>query len=187
MKTLSKIVSEKGNMIGKFIIYQIAMSFFGLMMFMSVSAIAEDFMLLAGIFCIAFYASILGTALWDEGVNDKIKISGGRMKKDNFLGLKICLIPYSVTMLITAFNAVYSYIVGETDAVVSIITAVVKVLLSGVYVCFDLALFPVAEGEAAVASENALRFFLYCFVTLVIGFVAYWMGVNGIGEKKAKK
>ena len=182
MKTLKSFIIEKGALMGKFIAFQIAMSFFGLMMFTSISAINQSFMVWAGLFCIAFYASILGSAFWEEGAKDRIKVGGRRMKKDIFLGLKIAAVPYAPTVLLTAVFAVLKLIPNFKGSAVSILNIIIKILLSGVYVPFDIGAF-----DNALDSAVGLRFLVYCLITLAIAFISYYLGLAGFGEKTDSK
>lgn len=182
MKTLKYFVTEKGGLMGKFIAFQIAMSFFGLMMFTSISAINPALMVWAGLFCIAFYASILGSAFWEEGAKDRIKADGGRIKKDVLAGLKIALVPYSPTILLTAVFAVLKANPGLFESATSILNILLKILLSGVYVPFDIGLFD-NSGDSIIG----FRYLGYCVITLGSALVSYLMGFNGFGEKKSSK
>lgn len=182
MKTLKNFISEKLGLMGKFIAFQIAMSFFGLMMFTSISAIAPTLMVWAGLFCIAFYASILGSAFWEEGAKDRIKADGGRIRKDVLAGLKIALVPYSPTILLTVVFAVLKAFPGLCESASSILNVLIKILLSGVYVPLDIGLFDNSADTAI-----GFRFLFYCVITLAIALVSYLMGFNGFGEKKSSK
>ena len=44
------------------------------------------------IFSAAFYLFLLYVLMWETGASDKIRIDGGRMKKDVFKGLKVTLL-----------------------------------------------------------------------------------------------
>ena len=178
MKTLREFISEHSGMMIKFVAYQIAMSFFGMMMFMSIYAINEAYLKAAGIFCIAFYASILGTSLWEEGQKDRIRVSGGRLKKDVFTGIKICLVPYSVTILMSIVYAVCGFAAPEST-VYAFLNIALKFVLSGIYVCFDTGFFD-------VSAPDGIFFLGYTLITLIIAFVSYYFGIEGYFEKGSK-
>lgn len=179
MKTIKNLITEKSALMIKFVAFQIAMSFFGMMMFMSIYAINEAYMWLAGVFCIAFYASILGTAMWEDGQKDRIRVNGKRLKKNIFTGLLTCLVPYSVTIFISIAYAISSFI-PSMKTLYSILNVIVKFLLSGVYVCFNTGVFGDNIGD------DGVMFLLYTLITLLIGFVSYLLGLEGFFEKKDK-
>lgn len=128
------------------------------------------------------YASILGSAFWEEGAKDRIKADGGRIKKDVLAGLKIALVPYSPTILLTAVFAVLKANPGLFESATSILNILLKILLSGVYVPFDIGLFD-NSGDSIIG----FRYLGYCVITLGSALVSYLMGFNGFGEKKSSK
>ena len=88
---LKFFLRENSYSIVKIIIYQIVLTIFGLCVTMAVGSATDSKAVLAGvsIFAILFYLFLIGTAMYELGAKDKIRVDAGRMRRDSILGLKI--------------------------------------------------------------------------------------------------
>ena len=101
----------------KMILNQFGAAILGIMLFMA-SRNSIPMSLFTSIFSIGFYMVIIYTSLWDIGAKDRLKVDGGRMGKDLFVGTKAALfanIPNIVLgldcFLFTAFDSMENGVV----------------------------------------------------------------------------
>lgn len=193
---MKKIFSQKGNLMTKFLINQIALSLFGLMV--AGFGIKNDgWMLAMGVFAILFYYFILITFIREDGLKDALKVEGGRMKKDPLLSLKYCglaAVPGFVVVfinivasLITKFASLSSPVLDSISGVANIIT---RVLTYGMYNPLNVYLFDSTSGVlkgASWLSECGITFAVYTLFTLVVCFLAYNSGLNQMFVKENPK
>ena len=102
-------LKDNSGTIIKILIHQLGLTVFGFLLY-SASASSESKPLILGlsIFSTVFYLVLLYVMFWDNGAKDKIRIDGGRMKRDCFKGAKISLIA-SVPNLILCLLSVIGY------------------------------------------------------------------------------
>ena len=111
---------ENPDSITKLFVYHIAMCIFGLVVSIAIEMLAtqingEKEMLsiatvIAGIFGALVYLGLIYVCMWEKGSSDKIKIDGGRLKRNNFKGILMWLIANSVFILILHVIAILSFI-----------------------------------------------------------------------------
>lgn len=126
----------KNNMdgISKLFVYHIAMCIFGLVVSIALEMLAtqirgEDTEWLSvatwigGIFGMLLYLGLLYVCMWEKGASDKIKIDGGRQKKNIAKGLLLWLVANSINIFILLNIAVLSIIPGaeNTHGILSIV------------------------------------------------------------------
>ncbi len=177
-------IKEKTGMISKAIIFQIAMSLFGMMLSASVIAINEKLLLVAGIFSFLFYFALIGAAVNEDGVKDYLKIKAGRVEKDVFLGLKYIAISYIPTFAITVIYIVLRFFSLE-NALTQILSILIRLLSCGMYLSFDRYLF--ASGDSFLPfSLNGYSFLIYEIISVLIIGLFYLLGVKGINLLSTK-
>ena len=182
---MKKIFNEKGSMIAKAIIFQIAMSIFGCMITMSIIAIDEGWLLLGGIFSILFYFSLIGAAINEDGAKDHLKISAGRMEPDALLGFKYILISYIPTFLITILFVILN-LFGLENSLTQIMAILIRLFLSGMYQGLDRVIF--ASGDTlAKFSLYCFSFVIYQVISVVVCGLFYYIGYKGINLTSGKK
>lgn len=192
MKTL---FNEKGHLMLKYIINQIAMSFFGVMMAFTAATIDEkgSWLLPFGIFSVLFYWAILISFMREDGLKDAIKVNGGRMKKDTLLPLKYCGIAAIPGLLFPVANLIIRLIGTESEisqGIVNICSFVSKFFAYGAFMGVDSYLF---AGEYALFSsasfltDYSIVCFIYTAVTLAVCVLAYNSGLSGMFIKKDRK
>lgn len=192
MKTL---FIEKGHLMLKYIINQIAMSFFGVMMAFTAATVSDDgsWLLPFGIFSLLFYWSILISFMREDGLKDAIKLKGGRIKKDSLLPLKYCSIAAVPGLIFPLVNMIVR-IIGTDSAIaqgaVNICSFVTKFFVYGAFMPLDSYLF---AGENAIfssgrfLSDYSIICLVYTILTLVVCSLAYNSGLYGMFIKKDKK
>lgn len=177
-------IKEKTGMISKSIVFQIAMSLFGMMLSASVIAINEKFLLVAGIFSFLFYFALIGAAVNEDGVKDYLKIKAGRAKQDIFLGLKYAAVSYIPTFAITLIYIILR-IFSIENALTQILSILIRLLSCGMYLSFDRYLF--ASGDSFLPfSLNGYSFLIYEVASVLIIGIFYFIGVKGINLLSTK-
>lgn len=183
MKTL---FHDKGGLMVKYIINQIALSLFGFMMSATAVAMGHDWLLPFGLFGLLFYYFILFTFIHEDGLKDAIKIDGGRMKKDCLLSLKYCGISAVPAFVIALANTLLrlSGASGQAiEAAYSILDTITRFFTYGMYNALDNYLFSNGDGNAFVRSDFSycgLSFLCYTFLTLAVCVLAYNLGLRKI-------
>ena len=62
------------------------------------------------------YLGLIYICMWEQGAKDKIKVDGGRQKRNNFKGLLIWLVANSLNILLLLYIAILSFIPPATNA-----------------------------------------------------------------------
>lgn len=183
MKTL---MHEKGGLMGKFLINQIALSLFGFMMSATALVMGRSWLLPLGLFGLLFYYFILFTFIHEDGLKDAIRIDGGRMKRDPLLSLKYCGIAAVPGFLIALLNAILrlSGVTGKAiEATYSILDTITRFLTYGMYNALDNYFFTNGSDTdfyRAFFSSSGLSFVCYTFLTLAVCVFAYNLGLKKI-------
>ncbi len=100
-------IKNNSKIITKMIVLQIGIMFLGYLLFMASSVSGNATIVLGlGIFSAVFYLFLLYVHVWEIASEDKIRISGGRMKYDAFKGLKAALIANSLNILLAVISTV---------------------------------------------------------------------------------
>ena len=192
MKNLFK---DKGHLMLKYIINQIAMSFFGVMMAFTAATINDNgsWLLPFGIFSVLFYWAILFSFMREDGLKDALKVNGGRMKKDVLLPVKYCSVAAIPGLLFVVVNMIVRFS-GTTQSfaqgLTNICSFVSKFFLYGAFMPLDSYLF---AGEFALfsslgfLSDSGIVCIVYTVLTLLLCFFAYYTGINGMFIKKRNK
>ncbi len=182
MKTL---FHEKGGLIGKYIINQIAMSLFGFMMSATAVAMGHDWLLPFGLFGLLFYYFILFTFVYEDGLKDALRVDGGRMKRDRLLSLKYCSLAAIPAFAIALLNFLLrAFGSGRAVAAIySVLDTLTRFFTYGMYNALDNYLFTSsyetaqAEVTRAYFSASGLSFVCYTVLTLLVCVIAYNMGL----------
>ena len=90
---MNSYYGKNSSLLSKLFIHQFGLAVFGVLLY-SAAAVSGNKALTVGfsIFSAAFYLFLLYVLMWESGASDKIRIDGGRMKKDGFKGLKVTLL-----------------------------------------------------------------------------------------------
>lgn len=182
---MKQLINEKSSLIAKLIIFQIAMSLFGLMFAATVIALNEGLLLFAGTFSILFYFALVGAALNEDGVKDHLKVACDRAKPDALCGFKYVLISYIPTLVITVLNIILN-IFGVLDSLRGILVIIIRMFTSGMFQCIDRFLF--GSGDSFVSfSLYGYSFLVYQIISIIICGLFYFLGLRGISLLPKKK
>ena len=195
---MKKLFAEKGHLMLKCVINQIALSLFGLMVSgFVVTDGGTSWLLPIGIFAILFYYFILISFIREDGLKDGLKVEGGRMNKDIFLSVKYCglaAIPGFIFPLINFAARMIAHSAAEVSSAVvnvsGICNTVTRILTYGMYNPVDSYLFNSDYGVLkaySFLSDWGITFMVYTFFTLAVCFVTYYTGVNQMFVKKNDK
>ena len=186
---MKNLLHDKGGLIGKYIINQIALSLFGFMMSATAISMGHDWLLPFGLFGLLFYYFILFTFVHEDGLKDAIKVDGGRMKRDPLLSLKYCGIAAVPGFLIALVNTVMR-VCGASgqaaEATYSILDTVTRFFTYGMYNALDNYFFSSADGTRVFFSSSGLSFVCYTVLTLAVCVLAYNLGLHKITVEKQK-
>ena len=165
---------ENKSLISKLIVNHIAMSIFGLIMAITTRFLAnrngnKTLYYIAGILAILLYAVVLYVNLWEKGASDKIRVDGGRMKRNIYTGLWITFLANIPTIIFGIFAMINCYIQSDLTGLL----AAISPLYNGMYTIFtDM------QG-LALGTYFPPVFMLLSIPALAIGTVSYILGLNG--------
>ena len=180
-----QLINEKGGLIAKCIIFQVAMSIFGIMFAATIIALNEDWLIFAGIFSILFYFALVGAALNEDGILDHLRVVGNRATPDALRGFKYVFISYIPTLALTLLHVILRT-VGVANSLTDILNIVIRFLASGMYLSLDRFFF--ASGDTFVPfSLYAYSFLIYQVFSIVVCGLFYYVGLRGISLLPKKK
>ena len=187
---MKKILNEKGHLIARCIVFQIAMSIFGIMINSVTVQMSNTILLLGGIFSVLFYFSIMGAFLNEDGLKDKIKKERNSDTYDYFYGMKYVSISYIPSLLITIIHSVLTTF-GLAETVTSLLNMLIRFFISGMYIGIDVYLFSSGNSVDTIAynsfSSNGYSFIIYQLFSVIICGLFYYMGMKGINLIKSKR
>lgn len=186
-----KILKQKGSLIARCIVFQIAMSVLGFFVISAVANSGNTLILLAGIFTILFYFALVGATVNEDGLKDELTNKRSGLKPDIFLGIKYMAISYiptfSLTLLLCLFRT-FGIFAGAAD----IIVIFVRAFLTGMYFGIDMNLFIQGYSEEGYAiysafSSNGYSLLIYQLFSVIICGLFYYLGLRGINLNKTKE
>ena len=185
-------LSKNFDAISKLFVYHIAMCVFGLVVVLAVQILTEQLKgdkeiplgVPAYIACgvaILVYLGLIYVCMWEKGASDRIKILGGRMKRNNFKGLLLWLVANSVDVLIILCVMILSFIPAAEG--VHAVFSLISLLLNAMYL-------PILT----VTSNISWIYFIVLIPGAVMALISYILGVSGYkcifpepkGEKNRK-
>ena len=176
---MKNLFNEKGHLMVKFLVNQVAMSVFGIMMSFTAAAVGNSWLLAFGLFALLFYYFIMWSYIWEDGAKDGIKVSGGRMKKNSFLGLGYCAIASIPSIIFAVLLIVFNLTLDSTSAPVGVMNIVVKIFTFGMYNAID-SYFAMSVTWFKSLSAMGVTYLLYSLVTLIVCHLAYYFGTKQI-------
>lgn len=118
-----KFLKENSYDILRLYINQIGITIFSLVLYFSVSMLEDEVISLRlkvaiSVFAMLFFFALLYTAAWDWGAKDKIRIEGGKMKKNLAKGALMALFANVVNFVLAAgcVISIWMYIKGVESA-----------------------------------------------------------------------
>ena len=168
-----KFFKENGSMIWKIVLTQIGMMVFGLIVVLSTAMINKILCHVAGALAIVMYLFVLYSHLIEKGNEDKLKIDGGRMKRNNFYGLFVYLASQSVNILISLVTFItYLFTNAEAETAANQIHAAFK-LITHYYNAVYLSV-------TQLLLDFPLIYLLLIIPGAIVSFLSYFAGIRGI-------
>lgn len=187
---MKKLLNEKGHLIARCIVFQIAMSIFGIMITFATVQMGKNIQLIGGIFSVLFYFSLMGAFLNEDGLKDKIKYERNSATYDYFYGMKYIAISYIPSLLITVIYSVLATL-GVAESLASILNMLIRFFISGMYIGVDIYLFSSGNGVDNIMynsfSINGYSFIIYQLFSIIICGLFYYIGMKGINLLKSKE
>lgn len=185
------VIKEKGHMISKLFVYQIAISLLGLFV---VSPFNGYIQVAAAVFSTLFYFSLVCYAVIEDGQKDYVSCSAGRIEGKWYSGFVYALTSYIPTILIVAVQTVLHLVtdVSALTAIKAILGFIIRFFLMGMYLGFDTGLVhrgydSVNQVKAVIKGSDVLVFmsdnyliFAVCLVFLpVVAGISYYLSFKG--------
>ncbi len=168
-----KFFKENGGVIWKIALTQIGMMVFGLIVVLSTAMINKILCHIAGALSIAMYLFVLYSHMIEKGNEDKIKIDGGRMKRNNFYGLFVYLASQCVNIFVSLVTFVtYLFTSSETETAVNQVHAAFK-LITHYYNAVYLSITQLLLDFPAI-------YLLLIIPGAIVCFLSYFAGIRGI-------
>lgn len=174
---MKKLWQKKNSLIKKLWLNQFAFSLFGLFV---ASALSGSLCVLAGIFSLLFYLSVVGFAVLDDAQKDRIMHRAGRGEGLScHTGLAYTALAFAPSVLLVGVYTVYSFFAAQTAGVFrTVYFLIVKYVLAGEVLGIDVGLTKytydaVNQVRASTASPTILflsdhAFFQLLFIVLAI-------------------
>ncbi len=188
---MKKILSEKGNLIARCIVFQIAMSLLGFFVLSAIANTSKTVILLGGVFTMLFYFALMGAFLNEDGLKDALILKRNSEKMDEFYGMKYVAISYIPTILMTLCIIIFRTFSFAYEAA-DFLILIVKFFFSGMYIGIDMSLFITGTSEQGYAvyhvfSTNGFSLLVYQIFSIVICGMFYYLGARGINFMKTKE
>lgn len=171
--------------ISKLFLNHVAMCVFGIVvsiatMMLNVEAFGGskgNFGVLGYIMCgvgIILYLGLIYVCMWEKGASDKIKIDGGRLKKNNYKGLLFWLVANAIDIFIVLNAIILSLIekgAGENGVLGTFygITGMASMLYNGMYYPILYHLF----------GRFTWLFFIVFIPGAIVAWLSYISGIKG--------
>ena len=109
-----KFLKDNANLIWKCVLNRIAIVVFALIVLIASKMINETLFHIAGVVAIALYLFLIYTMMIEKGNEDKIKIDGGRMVKNDMYGLYVYLCANALNVLLCIATFILYYFADGT-------------------------------------------------------------------------
>ena len=197
-----EIWSYKSKMIKKLWLNQFAFSLFGLFV---ASPFNGNICIIAGVFSLLFYISVVGYAVIDDAQKDKIAFDAGRTEgKKAITGLIYAYISFLPSIILYIIFIILTFAGEALSALRSVFYLVIRLALSGEILGIDIGLSKfeysvdtltrVSSAPQYIQNMSDYAIFQLIFfllIPLIIGLI-YYLGFTGTvsintSEKKKKK
>ena len=132
---------------------------------------------ITSVFSIVFYLFLLYTMTWDIGFADRVSVMSGKQKRNLWMGALISLCANIPNYICAVFITLASLLNVEFFSSVAAFFTGAALLLEGMYT----GLLANSVGGAALNS-HWFMYFVITLPTLIVCFLAYWLGINNIGS-----
>ena len=153
---------------------QIAIALFAISLAFAAGMAKNDTLkLVTSIMSVVFLLFIDYTAMWKVGAEDRLSSDLGKAKRDLSIPVKIWLVSNSLNLLLAILYTLGVFVNALEGLKVC---SVIALLIEGEYMgILSLSL------NGVTLNTMWFMYFLITLPTLVVTFVAYWLGVNNIG------
>ena len=175
-------VKENLDSIIKLFINHIGMMIFSLVVILTAallsSKLESDLLFYsAGVLSALMYFSLIYTAMWERGAKDKIRVDGGRAKKNMLHGLYFYLIANAIAVLTGVVSLILSFFVTEDVSAINNVYGVFRII-SHYYSSMYLPITKLGlEGSSAVVSS--LVYIAVILPGALVSFASYIFGLKG--------
>lgn len=187
---MKRLLNEKGSLIARCIIFQIAMSIFGIMINFATVMLGKTILILGAIFSVLFYFSLVGASLNEDGLKDKIKFERNKEKIDVFYGMKYAAVSYVPSIVLTAIYSLFKTL-NIFEGFTYVVNMILRFFISGMYLGIDILLFSRTDAEGYTVyssfSYNGYSFLIYQLISIAICGLFYYFGIRGINLIGGKK
>lgn len=164
-----KFLKDNASMISRLIITHIAMSVFGLVIFLATNLQAPHIMLLASIASVAFYAVLVYTTMWEYGAKDKPAYDAGRRTGAGKCGFFSALAAESIWIVLAIVYVVLSFVNKDASLIVYTVEFLTSCCYTGIevflknHVIKDSVFVPAAVyilGSVVISAVSAFGYVL---------------------------
>lgn len=169
------------KLIHKFLLNQFAISLFGFMVIIALSAMSQSAMIVATVCSALFFAALLYDSAWDEGIHDRSKITNGRLEERPLHGAAVALFSYIPTLVFVLPTVVLALLsafgINALDGALTVLNAVSLFLCNGMYLGFSYLL-------ADIFPHMYYLFFLAYLLPAVFAYgLGYYLGIKDVQIK----
>ena len=175
-----KYIKENLDSIFKLFINHIGMIIFSLVVLITAKLMTSKMnssalFYIMGALAVLMYFSLIYTAMWERGAQDKIKIDGGRLNKNILNGLWFYLIANVVAIFSGVIALIFSFVTTEGTSLVNDIYGIFRIIshyYSGMYMW-------ITEIDFGNPIVHSLVYIGLIIPGALVSFVSYILGVNG--------
>ncbi len=175
-----KYIKENLDSIFKLFINHMGMMIFSLVVLLTAKLLSTKMnnsivFYIMGVVTVLMYFSLIYTAMWEKGAQDKIKIDGGRLNKNIFNGLYFYLIANFIAIFSGIIALIFSFLVTEDASFVNDIYGAFRIIshyYSGMYMW-------ITQIDFASPVVHSLIYIAVIIPGALVAFVSYILGVKG--------
>ncbi len=184
-------INEKKHMISKLFVFQFAISLLGVFV---VSPFNGNMQIVASVFAILFYFSLVCYAVIEDGQKDYVSHTAGRITGKGSTGFIYALVSYIPTIIVVAVQVILHLLtdVVTLSGIKTILTFIIRFFLMGMYLGVDTGLVQrgydsvnqmsvVLKGSDALVfmSDNYLIFAVCLLFLPLIAGLSYYLAFKG--------
>ncbi|MBQ8146695.1 MAG: hypothetical protein IJ039_07910 [Clostridia bacterium] len=175
-----KYIKENLDSIFKLFINHMGMMIFSLVVLLTSKLISTKMnnnavFYIMGVITVLMYFSLIYTAMWERGAQDKIKIDGGRLNKNILNGLYFYLIANFIAIFTGVIALIFSFLVTEEPSFVNDIYGVFRIIshyYNGMYMW-------ITQIDFASPIVHSLIYIAVIIPGALVAFLSYILGVKG--------
>ncbi len=186
---------KASSLLSRLFIHQFGLTVFGLLLYSAAKVSGNEALVVAfSIFSVLFYLFLLYVLMWETGAADKIRIDGGRMKRDVLKGLKTTLLA-NIPNYVFAVASTVSYLCIDKALLDANGNYVSPKWALNVYAISQTVGFYLNSMYAGIADGLGIStapywLFILTVPALIVCGVGYWLGTKelfGLPSSGVKK